>query len=44
MSFNQYKNIAQVLDDFPLNYIEENFMQEKSLSLDSYFVNRFELS
>lgn len=43
MSFNQYNNIAQVLNDFPLNYIEENFMQEKLLTLDSYFVNRFEL-
>lgn len=43
MSFNQYKNIAQVLGDFPLSYQEENFIQEKLLSLDTYFINRFEL-
>ncbi|MEB3144940.1 MAG: hypothetical protein VKL02_02220 [Cylindrospermopsis raciborskii 1523720] len=43
MSFNQYKNIAQVLDDFPLNYLEENFVQEKSFSPDVYFINRFKL-
>jgi hypothetical protein len=43
MSYNQYKNIAQVLGDFPLTYQEENFIQENSLEIDDYFRNRFEL-
>lgn len=43
MSYNQYKNIAQVLGDFPLTYQEENFIQENPLEIDDYFRNRFEL-
>ena len=43
MSFNQYKNIPQVLADFSLTYQEENFVQEKPLEIDSSFLNRFEL-
>ncbi|MDB9468379.1 hypothetical protein [Dolichospermum circinale] len=43
MSYNQYKNIAQVLGDFPLTYQEENFIQENPLEIDNYFRNRFEL-
>ncbi|MDB9485831.1 hypothetical protein PN492_04605 [Dolichospermum circinale CS-537/01] len=43
MSCNQYKNIAQVLGDFPLTYQEENFIQENPLEIDDYFRNRFEL-
>lgn len=43
MSFNQYKSIAQVFADFPLNYEENNFLKEKPLEIDSYFRSRFEL-
>ena len=43
MSFNQYKNIAQVLADFYLTYREQNFIQEKPVEIDPSFRNRFEL-
>ncbi len=40
MSFNKYKNIADVLQDFPINYSEKNFIEQTPIEIDSYFENR----
>jgi hypothetical protein len=40
MSFNQYKSITDIFQEFPLSYQEENFVQPLSLKIDSYFENR----
>jgi hypothetical protein len=43
MSFNNYKNIADVLRIFPVNYQESNFVQEFDYEIDSYFLERLQL-
>lgn len=43
MSFNQYKNIADVLSNFSINYEEINFIQEMPLVINDYFRERFNL-
>jgi hypothetical protein len=43
MSFNNYKNIAHVIQDFPINYQEKNFIQEIPLEIESLFRQKFEL-
>ncbi|WP_416309725.1 hypothetical protein [Spirulina sp. 06S082] len=43
MSFNNYKNISDVLQEFSLNYMEEKFIEENDGEIDSYFLNRFNL-
>ena len=43
ISFNNYKNIAHVIQDFPLNYQEKNFIEEISLEIESSFRQKFEL-
>ncbi|MFM6530278.1 MAG: hypothetical protein ACKPIB_18610 [Dolichospermum sp.] len=43
MSFNNYKSIADVLNEFPLIYEEENFIQETSFEVNSYFFERLQL-
>lgn len=40
MSFNKYKNIADVLQDFPINYSERNFIEQIPIEIDLYFENR----
>jgi hypothetical protein len=40
MSFNKYKNIAHVLQDFPLVYQEENFIKQIPFKIDPYFENK----
>jgi hypothetical protein len=42
MSFNKYKNIAHVLQDFPLVYQEENFINQIPFQLDPYFENKLD--
>ncbi|MGI0482351.1 hypothetical protein ACN4EE_16400 [Geminocystis sp. CENA526] len=43
MSFNNYKNINDVLQQFPFSYQEDNFIKEIEFNIDPYFVNRLEL-
>lgn len=43
MSFNSYKNIAQVIQDFPINYKETNFIEEIPIEIDNSFRRKFEL-
>lgn len=40
MSFNQYKSIGDILQEFPLNYREDNFIKELEFKIDPYFQNR----
>ena len=40
MSFNKYKNIADVLQEFPINYFERNFIEQTPIKIDSYFETR----
>jgi hypothetical protein len=40
MSFNKYKNIADVLQEFPLTYREANFIEQIPLTIDPYFEKR----
>ncbi|TAE53128.1 MAG: hypothetical protein EAZ87_24130 [Nostocales cyanobacterium] len=40
MSFNKYKNVADVLHDFPINYFERNFIEQIPIEIDPYFENR----
>ena len=40
MSFNKYKNIADVLQEFSLTYREANFIEQISLTIDPYFEKR----
>ncbi|MBD2139681.1 hypothetical protein H6F32_19460 [Anabaena sp. FACHB-1237] len=43
MSFNNYKSIADVLNEFPLIYQEENFIKENFSEISPYFIDRLEL-
>ncbi len=40
MPFSKYKNIADVLREFPLSYQEKNFVQQLAMELDPYFTRR----
>jgi hypothetical protein len=40
MSFSKYKNIADVLREFPLTYQEENFVKTLAMEIDPYFTKR----
>lgn len=40
MSFNKYKSIADVLQEFPVIYQEDNFIQELLNDIDPYFQDR----
>lgn len=42
MSFNKYKNIADVLQEFPLTYTEKNFIEQIPIEIDPYFQNRLD--
>lgn len=43
MSFNNYKSIADVLNEFPLIYQEENFIKENVSEISPYFIERLQL-
>lgn len=43
MSFNNYKSIADVLNEFPLTYQEENFIKENVSEISPYFIERLQL-
>ena len=45
MSFNNYKSIADVLNEFPLIYQEENFINENVnvFDVNPYFIDRLQL-
>jgi hypothetical protein len=40
MAFTNYKSIADVLRSFPLNYQEQDFIQDLGFGCDDYFVSR----
>jgi hypothetical protein len=40
MTFTSYKNIADVLNNFPLIYQEQDFVQSIALKHDEYFISR----
>jgi hypothetical protein len=40
MAFTSYKNIADVLNNFPLIYQEQDFVQSIALKHDDYFISR----
>jgi hypothetical protein len=40
MSFNKYKSIGDILQEFPLTYKEENLIKELEFKIDPYFQNR----
>ncbi len=40
MAFTNYKNIADVLKSFPLNYQEKDFIQNIKFECDEYFTSR----
>jgi hypothetical protein len=40
MAFTSYKSIADVLQNFPLTYQEENFVRDITFGCDEYFVSR----
>lgn len=42
MSFNKYKSIADVLQEFPLTYTERNFVEHIQIEIDPYFQNRLD--
>jgi hypothetical protein len=42
MFFNKYKNIAHVLQDFPLVYQQENFINQIPFQIDPYFENKLD--
>ena len=42
MSFNKYKSIADVLQEFPLTYTERNFIEQMRIEIDPYFQNRLD--
>jgi hypothetical protein len=44
MSFNNYKKIADVLEEFSINYDEANFIQKIQIEIEPYFKNRLELT
>ena len=39
MSFNKYKSIADVLQEFPFTYTERNFIEQIQIEIDPYFQN-----
>ncbi len=43
MSFNSYKSIADVLEEFPLIYQESEIIKQKPYEINSYFKERLEL-
>ena len=43
MSFNNYKSIADVLNEFPLIYQEETFIKENVFEINPYFFERLQL-
>ena len=43
MSFNNYKSIADVLNEFPLIYQEETFIKENVSEISPYFIERLQL-
>ena len=40
MAFTNYKSIADVLQSFPLNYQEQDFIESVTFECDEYFVSR----
>jgi hypothetical protein len=42
MSFNKYKSIADVLQEFPLTYKEKNFVEQVPIETDPYFQSRLD--
>ena len=42
MSFNQYKSIMDVLQEFPLIYTEKNFVEQIHIEIDPFFKNRLD--
>ncbi|MFM7406225.1 MAG: hypothetical protein ACKO3K_06060 [Cuspidothrix sp.] len=42
MSFNKYKSIADVLQEFPLTYKEKNFIEQIPIETDPYFKTRLD--
>jgi hypothetical protein len=42
MSYNKYKSIADVLQEFPLTYTERNFIESLPVETDPYFKNRLD--
>ncbi|WP_017658926.1 hypothetical protein [Baaleninema simplex] len=42
MSFNSYKNIESVLNDFSLTYTEDNFIQNLSFEAEPFFLSRLQ--
>jgi hypothetical protein len=40
MAFTNYKSIADVLRAFPLNYQEQDFIQDLGFEYDDYFGSR----
>jgi hypothetical protein len=43
MSFNNYKSIADVIQEFPIHYQEKNFIEEIPLAIEKSFLQRLEL-
>jgi hypothetical protein len=43
MAFTNYKSIADVLRSFPLNYQEQDFIQDLGFECDDYFVSRLNI-
>jgi len=42
MSYNKYKSIADVLQEFPLTYQEKNFIEQIPIETDPYFKSRLD--
>ena len=42
MSFNKYKSIDAVLQEFLLTYTERNFIEQIQIEIDPYFQNRLD--
>ncbi len=42
MSYNKYKSIADVLQEFPLTYKEKNFIEQIPIETDPFFKNRLD--
>ncbi|MEL7036505.1 MAG: hypothetical protein AAFO04_12910 [Cyanobacteria bacterium J06592_8] len=43
MAFTSYKNLAMVVQNFQLNYQENNFIIESDFAVNDYFKQRFEI-
>ena len=41
-TFNKYKSIADVLQEFPLTYKEKNFIEQVPMETDPYFKSRLD--